>query len=65
VLVPRFFELFLNYFYFIFLNFFNKIKKIATCQAVIVPRGSDVTMTMTRQYYTRCHSLSLNLVPLL
>jgi len=23
------------------LNFFKKIKKIVTCQAVIVPRGSD------------------------
>ena len=26
-----------------FINFFKKIKKIATCQAVIVPRGMTVT----------------------
>ena len=61
--VPRLFEFFyyffLNFFifYFYFLNFLEKIKKIATCQAVIVPRGSD---SDTCQYYF----LSLNLVPL-
>jgi len=43
------------------LNLFLKIKKIATCQAVIVPRGSD---SDTCQYYATCHFVSLNLVPL-
>jgi len=43
------------------LNFLKKIKKIATCQDVIVPRGSD---SDTCQYYARCHFLSLSLVPL-
>jgi len=43
------------------LNFFLKNQKIATCQDVIVPRGSD---NDTCQYYARCHFFSLNLVPL-
>jgi len=43
------------------LNFLEKIKKIATCQAAIVPRGSD---SDTCQYYATCHFVSLNLVPL-
>jgi len=54
---PRFFEIFISF----FLNFFKKIIKIATCQAVIVPHGSDSDMC---QYYATCHFLSLNLVPL-
>jgi len=29
------------YFLFYFFDFFLKIKKIATCQAIVVPRGSD------------------------
>jgi len=40
VSIPRFFNF--------FLNFLIKIKKIATCQAVIVPRDSDVAVTVTR-----------------
>jgi len=65
--VPRFFEFFYYFFliFFLFLIFFfeflKKNHKIATCQAVIVPRGSD---SDTCQYYATCYFVSLNLVPL-
>ena len=47
--VPRCFEFFIisfvETFLFLFLlNSFKKIKKIATCQALIVPCGSDIVM---------------------
>jgi len=44
-----------------FFEFFLKNQKIATYQAIIVPRGSD---SDTCQYYATCHFVSLNLVPL-
>jgi len=38
-----FLNFFLNFYFILFFDFFKKNQKIATCQAVIVPRGSAVT----------------------
>ena len=62
VSVHGFFDFFLN-FYLFFIYFFENFKKyykFATCQADIVPRGSD---SATCHYYAMCHFPILNLVP--
>jgi len=59
--VSEFFEFFIFQLFLKFFDFFyfSKIlKKVTTCQADIVPRGSD---SVTCHYYARCHFFIIKL----